>query len=58
MEKEQILQSVIAGDINTFQTLFSEFRNQLKSYLSCLFTDRNDVNDLTQDTFIKDAQHS
>jgi RNA polymerase sigma-70 factor (ECF subfamily) len=53
MEKEQILQSAIAGDINAFQTLFSEFQNQLKSYLYRLLTDRNDVNDLTHDTFIK-----
>jgi RNA polymerase sigma-70 factor (ECF subfamily) len=53
MEKEQILQSAIGGDINAFHTLFSEFQNQLKSYLYRLLTDRNDVNDLTQDTFIK-----
>ena len=53
MEKEEILQSAIAGDINAFQTLFSEFQNQLKSYLYRLVTDRNDVDDLTHDTFIK-----
>jgi RNA polymerase sigma-70 factor (ECF subfamily) len=53
MEKEEILQSAIAGDINAFQTLFSEFQNQLKSYLYRLVTDRNDVEDLTHDTFIK-----
>ena len=53
MEKEEILQSAIAGNINAFQTLFSEFQNQLKSYLYRLVTDRNDVEDLTHDTFIK-----
>jgi len=53
MEREEILQSAIAGDIKAFQTLFSEFQNQLKSYLYRLLTDRNDVNDLVQDTFIK-----
>jgi RNA polymerase sigma-70 factor (ECF subfamily) len=53
MEKEDILQSAIAGDINAFQTLFAEFQNQLKSYLYRLLTDRDDVNDLTHDTFIK-----
>lgn len=40
-------------DINTFQTLFAEFQNQLKSYLYRLLTDRDDVDDLTHDTFVK-----
>ncbi|WP_142687390.1 RNA polymerase sigma factor [Chitinophaga polysaccharea] len=53
MEKENILQLAIAGDINAFQTLFAEFQNQLKSYLYRLLTDRNDVDDLTHDTFIR-----
>jgi len=53
MEREEVLQSAVAGDINAFQTLFSEFQNQLKSYLYRLLTDRNDVDDLTHDTFIK-----
>ena len=53
MEREEILQCAIGGDINAFQTLFVEFQNQLKSYLYRLLTDRNDVDDLTQDTFIK-----
>jgi RNA polymerase sigma-70 factor (ECF subfamily) len=53
MERKEILQSAIAGDINAFQTLFAEFQNQLKSYLYRLLTDRDDVDDLTQDTFIK-----
>lgn len=53
MEKEEILQSAITGDINAFQTLFAEYQDQLKSYLYRLLTDRNDVDDLTHDTFIK-----
>ena len=53
MEKEEILKSAIAGDINAFQTLFAEFQSQLKSYLYRLLTDRNDVDDLTHDTIIK-----
>lgn len=53
MEREELLQSAIAGDINAFQTLFAEFQNQLKSYLYRLLTDRNDVEDLTHDSFIK-----
>ena len=42
-----------AGDINAFQTLFAEFQNPLKSYLYRLVTDRNDVDDLTHDAFIR-----
>jgi len=43
----------MSGDINAFQTLFAEFQSQLKSYLYRLLTDRNDVDDLTHDTFIR-----
>lgn len=53
MEKEAILQSAIAGDINAFQTLFAEFQTQLKSYLYRLVTNRDDVDDLAHDTFIR-----
>src|SRR3984957_3644149 len=53
MEREEILKSAISGDINAFETLFAEFQNQLKSYLYRLLTDRNDVDDLTHDTFIR-----
>jgi RNA polymerase sigma-70 factor (ECF subfamily) len=53
MEREDILKLAISGDINAFQTLFAEFQNQLKSYLYRLLTDRNDVEDLTHDAFIK-----
>jgi RNA polymerase sigma-70 factor, ECF subfamily len=53
MEREEILKKALAGDINSFQTLFAEFQNQLRSYLYRLLTDRNDVDDLTHDTFIR-----
>jgi RNA polymerase sigma-70 factor (ECF subfamily) len=53
MEREDILKSAMAGDINAFQTLFAEFQNQLKSYLYRLVTDRGIVDDLIHDTFIK-----
>jgi RNA polymerase sigma-70 factor (ECF subfamily) len=53
MEQEEILKKALAGDINAFQTLFAEFQNQLKSYLYRLLADRNDVHDLTHDTFIR-----
>jgi len=53
MEREEILIAAKAGDINAFQTLFAEFQNQLKSFLYRLLTDRNDVDDITHDTFIR-----
>ena len=53
MEREEVLKCAIAGNINAFQTLFAEFQSQLKSYLYRLLTDKNDVDDLTHDTFIK-----
>jgi RNA polymerase sigma-70 factor (ECF subfamily) len=53
MEKEEILQKALSGDIRSFQTLFAAFQTQLKSYLYRLLTDRNDVDDLTHDTFIR-----
>lgn len=49
----EMLDRAIAGDINAFQTLFAEFQTQLKSYLYRLLTDRNDVDDLTHDTFVR-----
>lgn len=53
MDREETLKQALAGDSNAFQTLFAEFQDQLKSYLYRLLTDREDVNDLTQDTFIR-----
>jgi RNA polymerase sigma-70 factor (ECF subfamily) len=53
MEKEELLKKALGGDIISFQALFAEFQNQLKSYLYRLLADRNDVDDLTHDTFIR-----
>lgn len=55
MEKqyEGTLRKALDGDINAFQSLFSEFQGQLKSYLYRLLANRNDSEDLTHDTFIK-----
>ncbi|MGZ4008728.1 MAG: RNA polymerase sigma factor [Mucilaginibacter sp.] len=53
MEKEEVLKKALSGDIKSFQALFAGFQNQLKSYLYRLLTDRNDVDDLTHDTFIR-----
>ena len=40
-------------DRHTFKTLFAGFKSQLTSYLYRLLADRNDVDDLTHDTFIR-----
>nr|WP_199081811.1 RNA polymerase sigma factor [Pedobacter sp. ASV19] len=53
MQTTEILKKALSGNINAFQTLFAEFQNQLKSYLYRLLTDRNAVDDLTHDTFIR-----
>jgi RNA polymerase sigma-70 factor, ECF subfamily len=53
MEKEEILKKALAGDINSFQTLFAAFQSQLRSYLYRLLTHRDDVHDLVHDTFIR-----
>ncbi len=50
---EHTLKKALSGDINAFQLLFSEFQNQLRSYLYRLLANRNDAEDLTHDTFIK-----
>jgi RNA polymerase sigma-70 factor (ECF subfamily) len=53
MINNEPLQQAINGDIKAFQKLFLEFQPQLKSYLYRLLTDRNDVEDISQDTFVK-----
>jgi len=52
MEQED-LQLARSGDIQAFQRLFAEFQHPLKSYLYRLLTDRQDVEDLIHETFIK-----
>jgi RNA polymerase sigma-70 factor (ECF subfamily) len=53
MDEQKTLKSALEGDINAFQSLFSSFQNQLKSYLYRLLANRNDAEDLAHDTFIK-----
>lgn len=43
----------MGGDINAFQQLYAGFHRQLKGYLYRLLTDREDVEDIAHDTFIK-----
>jgi len=52
-KNKRLLAAAKEGDINAFQQLFHEFQPQLKSYLYRLLTDRHDVEDLAQDTFVK-----
>jgi RNA polymerase sigma-70 factor (ECF subfamily) len=53
MEKPALLNKALEGDIYSFQALFAEFQGPLKSYLYRLLANRNDVDDITHDTFIK-----
>ena len=53
MEQKTDLDRALDGDINAFHRLFAEFRDQLKSYLYRLVTDRNDAEDLVQDAFVR-----
>ena len=53
MSEETTLQKATKGDINSFHLLFSELKDELKSYLYRLLADRNDTEDLWHDTFIK-----
>jgi RNA polymerase sigma-70 factor (ECF subfamily) len=53
MDEQQTLKNALAGDINAFQLLFSDFQSQLKSYLYRLLANRSDAEDITHDTFIK-----
>lgn len=53
MTPEELLKKAQNGDIRAFHTLYSDFQPQLKSYLYRLLADRNDMEDLAHDVFIK-----
>lgn len=53
MKEDQLLKEAREGNIKAFHTLFKEFYDPLKSYIYRLVADRNDAEDLTQDTFVK-----
>src|ERR1044072_2349852 len=53
MAEDDLLKAALSGDISAFQKLFAQFQDKLKSYLYRLLTDRNDVEDLTDDTFVR-----
>jgi RNA polymerase sigma-70 factor (ECF subfamily) len=54
---EYPLRKALDGDIHAFQSMFSAFHGQLKSYLYRLLANRNDAEDLAHDTFIKAFDH-
>jgi RNA polymerase sigma-70 factor, ECF subfamily len=51
-EADILLSNAKNGDIQAFTELFREFQPKLKSYLYRLTANRNDTEDLAQDTFI------
>ncbi len=52
-DNSETLKKAMDGDINSYQTLFSDFQNSLRSYLYRLFATRDDAEDFTHDTFVK-----
>lgn len=52
-QPDHTLRNAFAGDINAFQSMFSTFQQQLKTYLYRLLANRSDAEDLMHDTFIK-----
>ncbi|MEL6988271.1 MAG: RNA polymerase sigma factor [Bacteroidota bacterium] len=53
MSEKELLEKASKGDINSFQTLFINFQDQLKSYLYRLTASRAEAEDIAHDTFIK-----
>ncbi len=53
MNGEETLKHALSGDIDSFHELFSEFQDQLTSYLYRLLANRKDAEDLTHDAFLK-----
>lgn len=52
-EKQTPLIMAQRGDITMYHQLFSEFQDQLRSYLYRLTANRNDAEDLTHDAFVR-----
>lgn len=57
MDKANTLEKAKQGDINAFNQLFSLYQPILKGYLYRLHTDRDEVDDLYHDLFIKCFDH-
>ncbi|MEL6256200.1 MAG: RNA polymerase sigma factor [Bacteroidota bacterium] len=52
-EEHKLIEKSQKGDIHAFQALFSDFHDQLKSYLYRLLANRADAEDISHDTFIR-----
>ncbi len=52
-DSKDLITAAHGGDIKAFHKLFSDFQTQLKSYLYRILADRNDVEDIAQDTFVR-----
>ena len=57
MEKDKLLEEAKAGNIESFNKLFMEIRNNLKAYLYRITSNRDDTEDYTQDVFINAFQN-
>ena len=57
MTQDILLEKAKTGDIRAFHNLFTEFHPQLKSYLYRLLADRNDMEDIAHDVFIRAFEH-
>jgi RNA polymerase sigma-70 factor (ECF subfamily) len=51
--QQELLHGAQIGDIKAFQKLFALFQDALRAYLYRLLTNRNDVDDIFQDTFVR-----
>jgi RNA polymerase sigma-70 factor, ECF subfamily len=57
MPEDNLLENAKNGDIRAFHNLFAEFQPQLKSFLYRLLADRNDMEDIAHDVFIRAFEH-
>ena len=52
-DRNMLIEKARIGDIEAFHMLFTPFQKSLQSYLYRMLNDRQDVDDLTHDTFLK-----
>ena len=57
MDKDKLLEEAKAGNIESFNKLFTEIRGQLKTYLYRITANRDDTEDYTQEVFITAFQN-
>lgn len=57
MNHNSLLVQAKNGDIQAFHNLFGDFEKSLRAYVYRITGDRDDMNDLVQDTFLKSFDH-